>query len=358
MRRQFIYLVVNFLVEVILLYAAFVTRGFLPAPPLWALKLSAFLFSIQGYMFALIRLTDPPVYKTIKMYFSSCGSADEDHYAAPVESSSSFLMSQLNVELVYTILTGIVDFTENPYLLQVDTSISTPVASMTISSIKIKDFKFWENRKKQDFVGPDENSVDESIFDQNLKRSASLVNDLYVKRNVRISSYFPKEFQQLRADDKITDSAIIESLFPDFNTSTVFKAGEASGASGSFFFFSHDKKFIIKTMTSSEMSFFKNKISRSYFQYLNENTGSLLARIYGIYTVHMAGYAPVDLILMAHTLQISGELERVFDLKGSWVNRRVNVNPREKTGGRTLKDDNFSEMAKLNTNLVDLTLLE
>jgi len=162
-----------------------------------------------------------------------------------------------------------------------------------------------------------------------------------VKRNVLIRSYFPKEFRKLRVDDKIDDSAIIDSLLPDFNITSVFKVGEASGASGCFFFFSHDKKFILKTMRGSEMNFFKNKISRSYFQYLKENPQSLLARIYGIYTVDMAGYAPVDLILMAHTLQISGELERVFDLKGSWVGRRVNVNPREKTGGRTLKDNNF-----------------
>jgi len=111
-------------------------------------------------------------------------------------------------------------------------------------------------------------------------------------------------------------------------------------------------------MTTSEISFFKSRISHSYFKYLKQNTGSLLARIYGIYTVHMAGYAPVDLILMAHTIQISGELERVFDLKGSWVNRCVKVNRREKTGGRTLKDENFEEVAKLNPDLVDLTLLE
>jgi len=266
-------------------------------------------------------------------------------------------MSQLNVELVYTILTGIVNFTENPDL-QVDTSCTEPVASMTLDSIKIKDFKFWENRKNHDNFVQAENTAHASSFDQDLQKSAELASDLIVKRNVRIRSYFPKDFQKLRMDDNINDSAIVGSLLPDFNTSTVFKAGEASGASGSFFFFSHDKKFIIKTMTSSEMSFFKGRISRSYFEYLKQNTGSLLARIYGIYTVHMAGYAPVDLILMAHTLQIIGELERVFDLKGSWVNRRVKVSRREKTGGRTLKDDNYSEMAKLNPNLVDFTLLD
>jgi hypothetical protein len=40
------------------------------------------------------------------------------------------------------------------------------------------------------------------------------------------------------------------SLSPKFNRDAVFKAGEGAGASGSFFFFSHDRKFIIKTMTT------------------------------------------------------------------------------------------------------------
>jgi len=128
-------------------------------------------FSVDCYIFGLIRLTDPPVYKTIKTFFSSCGSADEDQYPAAEESSSSFLMSQLNVELVYTILTGIVNFTENPDL-QVDTSRTEPVASMTLDSIKIKDFKFWENTKNEGFVVHDANSAQDSAFDQNLRQSA------------------------------------------------------------------------------------------------------------------------------------------------------------------------------------------
>lgn len=43
------------------------------------------------------------------------------------------------------------------------------------------------------------------------------------------------------------------SLSPKFNKNMVFKAGEGAGKSGSFFFFSHDRKFIIKTMTKSEL---------------------------------------------------------------------------------------------------------
>ena len=40
----------------------------------------------------------------------------------------------------------------------------------------------------------------------------------------------------------------MESFTPAFNNKAVFKAGESQGKSGSFFFFSHDRKFIIKTM--------------------------------------------------------------------------------------------------------------
>jgi len=36
----------------------------------------------------------------------------------------------------------------------------------------------------------------------------------------------------------------------------VFKAGEGAGRSGSFFFFSHDRRFIIKTMTVGELNLF------------------------------------------------------------------------------------------------------
>jgi len=55
-------------------------------------------------------------------------------------------------------------------------------------------------------------------------------------------------FQQLREEDGIDYTQILESLSPSANNKAVFKAGESTGKSGSFFFFSHDRKFIIKTM--------------------------------------------------------------------------------------------------------------
>jgi len=74
------------------------------------------------------------------------------------------------------------------------------------------------------------------------------------------------------------------SLSPLLNRDMVFKAGEGAGRSGSFFFFSHDNKFIIKTMTNSELILMKT-IVPAYVEHLQKNPDSLLAKIFGIFTV-------------------------------------------------------------------------
>ena len=52
--------------------------------------------------------------------------------------------------------------------------------------------------------------------------------------------------------DGITMDEIKESLSLKINRRQVFKAGEGAGASGSFFFFSKDKRLIIKTIKRDE----------------------------------------------------------------------------------------------------------
>ena len=77
-------------------------------------------------------------------------------------------------------------------------------------------------------------------------------------------------FAELRKGDGISNEALLASLDPETNSSNVFKAGEASGASGSFFFFSTDKRFIVKTMTDGEKEFFLGKVARPYFTHMKK----------------------------------------------------------------------------------------
>jgi 1-phosphatidylinositol-4-phosphate 5-kinase len=69
----------------------------------------------------------------------------------------------------------------------------------------------------------------------------------------------------------------------------VFQTGVGQGASGSFFFFSHDKNFVVKTMTSDEKNFFVTKLAKKYFDHLEKHPLSCFARIYGVYSVKMQG---------------------------------------------------------------------
>ena len=77
---------------------------------------------------------------------------------------------------------------------------------------------------------------------------------------------------------------------------------------------------------------------------------SLLARIYGVFTIKTDFYASVDVILMQNVLQMSDtNPTMIFDLKGSTKNRLTQVHSRfwrkSKDGrGQVLKDMNYVEI--------------
>ena len=83
----------------------------------------------------------------------------------------------------------------------------------------------------------------------------------------------------------------------------VFKAGEGAGKSGSFFFFSHDKKFIIKTMTKNELKIYLRILPRLHEHY-KKVPSSLLTKKFGVFTVKIRGVDAVHIMLMENTLRI------------------------------------------------------
>ena len=119
----------------------------------------------------------------------------------------------------------------------------------------------------------------------------------------------------------------------------MFKAGEGAGKSGSFFFFSHDRKFIIKTMSKDELKWLLDMLPALSAHY-KKVPDSLLAKIFGVFTVKACSTNEVHLMLMENTLRLKNPdgLKYVFDLKGSMVDRKVKG---EITSSTTLKDLNF-----------------
>ena len=155
----------------------------------------------------------------------------------------------------------------------------------------------------------------------------------------KITAFSTSIFQRMRAMDDIDFAQIQKSLNPKSNRDQIFKTGEAAGASGSFFFFSHDRRFIVKTATDSELVLIQ-KILPKLHEHLKKNPKSLLSRIYGVYSVKMQDYQIVHLILMGNTLRFDNknDISRIYDLKGSTFSRLVKGRT---THSSTLKDQNF-----------------
>jgi len=69
------------------------------------------------------------------------------------------------------------------------------------------------------------------------------------------------------------------------NKEQMSKVKESEGKSGSFFFFSHDGRFLIKTISKNELNTMLGGFMENYLKYMTENHDSLIARVYGIYTI-------------------------------------------------------------------------
>ena len=120
-----------------------------------------------------------------------------------------------------------------------------------------------------------------------------------INEEVKIIEYAPSIFEAIRSMDGIKDGMVQMSLNTELNRQQVFKAKESAGKSGSFFFFSYNKKFLLKTMNDSEMEVFFEMLP-DYFCHFIKNPQSLLARIYGVFTVKMETIEPVHILLMAN----------------------------------------------------------
>ena len=129
----------------------------------------------------------------------------------------------------------------------------------------------------------------------------------------------------------------------------MFEAGEGAGRSGSFFFFSHDHKFIIKTMTNSELKLYL-KLHDKLAEHHSKNENSLLIKILGVFTVKSGKMGAVHIMLMENGIRLRDEsqLKYIFDLKGSRVDREVKGKTKNST---VLKDINYIKVKRTHAGL-------
>ena len=113
--------------------------------------------------------------------------------------------------------------------------------------------------------------------------------------NIKACTFFdyaPQIFASIRKTYGIKKDTYSNSLGPDNILGYMFNANFqplaelcSSGKSGSFFYYTSDGKFVLKTISRAEFKFIK-KILKQYHLYLtSENTESLVSKIYGLHKI-------------------------------------------------------------------------
>lgn len=125
--------------------------------------------------------------------------------------------------------------------------------------------------------------------------------------------YAPHVFRRLRMEAKVSSASYRHSL------QQTTKERVSEGKSGAFFYFTEDRKYVVKTLTNDELRFLLS-ILQTYFEFMGENPNTFMTRFFGCHGLTMYGKT-VFFVVMQSVFDTGLQIHERFDLKGSWVGR-------------------------------------
>ncbi|UPL01615.1 hypothetical protein LCI18_012549 [Fusarium solani-melongenae] len=156
------------------------------------------------------------------------------------------------------------------------------------------------------------------------------------KYDFKFKDYAPWVFRRLRSLFRLDPADYLMSLTGKYILSELGSPGK----SGSFFYFSRDYKYIIKTIHHAEHKFLR-KILKEYYEHVKENPNTLLSQFYGLHRVKMPYGKKIHFVVMNNLFPPHRDIHTTFDLKGSTIGRDYREEDLEKNPRATLKDLNW-----------------
>ena len=218
-------------------------------------------------------------------------------------------------------------------------------------------------------------SVDFAVKDKfSIVPQLSNFLDSRVSEKIKINrfiDYAPLVFKKLREEiSKISEDEYLRSVGPEQLLGNMVLGNLSSlaeqtseGKGGAFFYYTADAKFVIKTVSKTEKHLLK-KMLRSYYEHLKAHPDSLIVRFYGLHGLRLKrfdgmgklGHSDEEIffVVMGNLFNTPLEVNRRYDLKGSWVGRTEGARP------CTLKDGDFvanGEKIKVSSNFEKTELI-
>ncbi|KAI5290425.1 Phosphatidylinositol-4-phosphate 5-kinase [Ascosphaera aggregata] len=161
------------------------------------------------------------------------------------------------------------------------------------------------------------------------------------KYDFKFKDYAPWVFRHLRARFKLDPADYLMSLTSKYILSELGSPGK----SGSFFYFSRDYKYIIKTIHHSEHKLLR-RILRDYYEHVDKNPNTLISQFYGLHRVKMAYGRKIHFVVMNNLFPPHRDIHQMFDLKGSTVGRDYREEDLARNPRATMKDLNWLRREK------------
>lgn len=152
---------------------------------------------------------------------------------------------------------------------------------------------------------------------ESLTRTLGLFSSSFIFRTMA-----PRVFYNLRVVAGVSERRYYDAMNPAvFLANAAETVRTSEGRSGSFFCFSPDRRFILKTIPEAEFNQLMKSL-RYYYNHINYHRQSMLMRILGAHSIKLANASSLYVIVMENMFSnTSTPIHEIYDLKGSWIDR-------------------------------------
>lgn len=160
------------------------------------------------------------------------------------------------------------------------------------------------------------------------------------KYDFKFKDYSPEVFRELRSLFGIDPADYLISITGKYILSELGSPGK----SGSFFYYSRDFRFIIKTIHHAEHKQLRRML-KDYYEHVKSNPNTLISQFYGLHRLKVhGGMKKVHFIVMNNLFPPHRDIHYKYDLKGSTWGRATTI-PKDSAdlSQLTLKDLNWLE---------------
>jgi len=232
-------------------------------------------------------------------------------------------------ELAYDMMLGIRTVVGRIEAVQLEFKDSFSVTTTNSISHFVQEATMLGQRYENDFVG----HVDPLKFTETKSYKFPNKGGKYTRphlmKSFKFKDYCPQIFKLLRQLFSIDPCEYQMEVCGNYR----YLEFISNSKSGQFFFFSHNQRFMVKTLSKTEAKLLR-KIMPQYYSYIRKHPHSLLTKFFGMHRVKPHRRKHINFVIMSSVFYSEENLEihEQYDLKGSTKGRRAGP-------GETMKKD-------------------